>query len=132
VGIVLAAFSPGQIILGLPAIRNPLGIEGLPNAYKPVQALMLILIAVSVASLLQYKGRAQGGDPKSAATTESNTLLLNVVNVHRSVFKAYPLGRAAMCLEKSLEGTIIAWRGMGDSRVASLIVRRSGQASLAT
>jgi hypothetical protein len=29
---------------------------------------------------------------------------LNVVNVHRSVFKAYPLVRAAMCLDKSLEG----------------------------
>jgi len=57
---VLAAFSPGQIILGLPAIRNPLGIEGLPNAYKPVQALMLILIAVSVASLLMRRLYARG------------------------------------------------------------------------
>jgi hypothetical protein len=60
VGMVLAAFSPGQIILGLPAIRNPLGIEGLPNAYKPVQALMLILIAVSVASLLMRRLYARG------------------------------------------------------------------------
>src|SRR5215216_2346960 len=50
VGMVLAAFSPGQIILGLPAIRNPLGIESLPNAYKAVQVLMLILIAAAVAS----------------------------------------------------------------------------------
>src|SRR5215211_6905138 len=60
VAMVLAAFSPGQIILGLPAIRNPLGIEGLPNAYKPVQALMLILIAVSVASLLMRRLYARG------------------------------------------------------------------------
>ena len=60
VGMVLAAFSPGQIILGLSAIRNPLGIEGLPNAYKPVQALMLILIAVSVASLLMRRLYARG------------------------------------------------------------------------
>jgi hypothetical protein len=60
VGMVLAAFSPGRIVLGLPGIRNPLGIEGLPNAYKPVQALMLILIAVSVASLLMRRLYARG------------------------------------------------------------------------
>jgi hypothetical protein len=60
VGAVLAAFSPGQIVLGLPAIRNPLGIEGLPNAYKPVQVLMLILIAVAVASLLMRRLYATG------------------------------------------------------------------------
>ena len=29
---------------------------------------------------------------------------LNVVNVHRNVFKACPLVQAAMCLDKSLEG----------------------------
>src|SRR5215217_9556845 len=29
---------------------------------------------------------------------------LNVVNVHGSVFKAHPHARAAMCLDKSLEG----------------------------
>jgi hypothetical protein len=60
VGMVLAAFSPGQIILGLPSIRNPLGIGGLPNAYKSVQALMLILIAFSVASLLMRRLYARG------------------------------------------------------------------------
>jgi hypothetical protein len=59
-GMVLAAFSPGPIVLGLPGIRNPLGIEGLPNAYKPVQALMLILIAVAVASLLMRRLYARG------------------------------------------------------------------------
>jgi len=57
---VLAAFSPGQIILGLPAIRNPLGIESLPNAYKAVQVLMLILIAGAVASLLVRRLYARG------------------------------------------------------------------------
>jgi hypothetical protein len=36
VGMVLAAFSPGPIVVGLPEIRNQLGIGGLPNAYKPV------------------------------------------------------------------------------------------------
>jgi hypothetical protein len=57
---VMAAFSPGPIVLGLPGIRNPLGIEGLPNAYKPVQALMLILIAISVVSLLLRRVYARG------------------------------------------------------------------------
>jgi hypothetical protein len=60
VAMVLAAFSPGQIVLGLPGIPNPLGIEGLPSAYKPVQALMLILIAVAVASLLMRRLYARG------------------------------------------------------------------------
>jgi hypothetical protein len=60
VGAVLSAFSPGPIVLGLPAIRNPLGIEGLPNAYKPVQAIMLVLIAISVASLLLRRLYARG------------------------------------------------------------------------
>jgi hypothetical protein len=60
VGAVLAAFSPGPIVLGLPGIRNPLGIEGLPNAYKPVQVLMLVLIAISVASLLLRRVYARG------------------------------------------------------------------------
>jgi hypothetical protein len=60
VGMVLAAFSPGRIVLGLPAIRNPLGIEGLPNAYKAVQVLMLVLIAISVASLLMRRVYARG------------------------------------------------------------------------
>ncbi len=60
VGAVLAAFSPGPIAVGLPAIRNPLGIEGLPNAYKQVQVLMLVLIAVAVVSLLVRRLYARG------------------------------------------------------------------------
>jgi hypothetical protein len=56
----LAAFSPGPIVVGLPAIRNPLGIESLPNAYKSVQVLMLVLIAISVASLLLRRVYARG------------------------------------------------------------------------
>jgi hypothetical protein len=60
VGAVLAAFSPGRIVLGLSSIRNPMGIEGLPNAYKPVQALMLVLIGVAAASLLVRRLYARG------------------------------------------------------------------------
>ena len=59
-GAVLAAFSPGPIVLGLPGIRNPLGVESLPNAYKPVQALMLVLLAISVVSLLMRRLYARG------------------------------------------------------------------------
>ena len=55
----MAAFSPG-LPVGLPAIRNPLGIEGLPDAYQPVQALMLALIAVSTTSLLVRRFYATG------------------------------------------------------------------------
>jgi hypothetical protein len=60
VGAVLAAFSPGRIVLGLSSIRNPLGIDSLPNAYKPVQALMLVLIGVAAASLLVLRLYARG------------------------------------------------------------------------
>ncbi len=59
-GMVLAAFSPGRIVVGLPAIRNPLGIEGLPNAYNQLQVLLLILIAVAVGSLLIRRLYARG------------------------------------------------------------------------
>ena len=59
VGSVWIAISPGPIGAGLP-IRNPLGVEGLPNAYAPVQALMFALVGVSVASLLVRRFRARG------------------------------------------------------------------------
>jgi hypothetical protein len=60
VGAVLAAFSPGPIVLDLSSIRNPLGIKGLPNSYVPVQTLMLILIGVAAASLLMRRLHARG------------------------------------------------------------------------
>ena len=60
VGMALAAFSPGPIVVGLPAIHNPLGIEGLPNAYKSVQVLMLVLIGISVVSLVVRRLYARG------------------------------------------------------------------------
>jgi hypothetical protein len=60
VGMALAAFSPGPIVVGLPAIHNPLGIEGLPNAYKSVQVLMLVLIGISVVSLVVRRVHARG------------------------------------------------------------------------
>jgi hypothetical protein len=49
-GALLAAFSPGQI-LQLP-LENPLGIEGLPNAYRAVEAFMYALVVVAASSML--------------------------------------------------------------------------------
>ncbi len=51
VGAVLGAVSPGPII-GFGSIHNPLGIESLPNAHKPLQMLMIVLMAVAAGSLL--------------------------------------------------------------------------------
>jgi cytochrome b subunit of formate dehydrogenase len=56
VGVILAAFSPGPI-LDLP-IRNPLGIEGLPNLYRTVEVFMYILIVVGASSMILRLGRA--------------------------------------------------------------------------
>jgi hypothetical protein len=50
-GTIMAAFSPGPI-LSLESIHNPLGIEGLPNVYQQLQALMFALIFVASASLV--------------------------------------------------------------------------------
>ncbi len=57
---VLAAVSPGRIVVILPYIHNPLGIEGLPNAYKPLQVLMIVLISVAVVSLVMRRLHARG------------------------------------------------------------------------
>jgi hypothetical protein len=49
-GVLSAAFSPG-LILQLP-LQNPLGIEGLPNAYRFVEAFMYTLVVVGAYSML--------------------------------------------------------------------------------
>jgi hypothetical protein len=56
VGVILAAFSPGPI-LELP-IRNPLGIEGFPNVYRPVEVFMYTLVVVGASSMLLRLRRA--------------------------------------------------------------------------
>ena len=83
----MAAFSPGHVVLGLPAIRNPLGIDGLPNAYVPVQALMLILIAISVVSLVVRRLYARGaerlqtkGFTYTAAVATSGAILQYIIS----------------------------------------------------
>jgi cytochrome b subunit of formate dehydrogenase len=50
VGAILAAFSPGPILLT--PIQNPHGIEGLPNVYRMVEAFMYALIVVAAGSML--------------------------------------------------------------------------------
>ncbi len=49
-GVLSAAFSPGPI-LQLP-LQNPLGIEGLPNVYKFVEAFMYSFVVVGACSML--------------------------------------------------------------------------------
>jgi hypothetical protein len=56
---IMAALSPGEIV-GLDPIHNPLGIEGLPNLYELVQALMLTLLLVAATSQLVRLRRARG------------------------------------------------------------------------
>jgi len=59
VGSVVTAFSPGQIG-GLGALRNPLGIEALPNLSDPVEAVVFALTLASAVSLLVRLRRARG------------------------------------------------------------------------
>jgi len=56
---VMAALSPGEIV-GLNPIHNPFGIEGLPNLYELVQALMLTLLLIAASSQLVRLRRARG------------------------------------------------------------------------
>jgi hypothetical protein len=58
VGTIMAAFSPGARF-GL-SVRNPLGIESLPNIYEHLQALMFALIFVASVSLLVRLHHARG------------------------------------------------------------------------
>jgi hypothetical protein len=60
-GVVWVAFSPGMIV-GLGAIRNPFGIEGMPSsAYKPVQSIMLALVCLAAVSTLVLRLRQARG-----------------------------------------------------------------------
>ena len=83
---------------------------------------------------LQLRGGAERRPRRmreqSAATTESNTPPLNGVNVHCSAFKALPLVRAAICLDKSLEGERRAPGGEWGTVSGGVphCVRRSAQA----
>jgi hypothetical protein len=57
---VMAALSPGKIDIGLGSIHNPLGIERLPNVYKPAEGLLLSLILIAGGSQVVRLRRAGG------------------------------------------------------------------------
>jgi len=84
---VLAALSPGEIV-GLEPIHNPFGIEGLPNLYEPVQALMLTLLLVAATSQLVRLRRVRGVEQQqikwfayAAVVASSGAILVYVVPV---------------------------------------------------
>ena len=54
----MVAFSPGPIIIG--PIQNPLGVEGLPTAYRLVEQVMNALLLVGVISPFVRLRRARG------------------------------------------------------------------------
>jgi hypothetical protein len=60
VGALWVALSPG-VIVDLGSIRNPLGIEGLPSGYKPVQTIMPVLLFVGAVSTLGLRLRRTRG-----------------------------------------------------------------------
>jgi hypothetical protein len=47
---ILGALSPGRILSS--TLQNPLGIEGLPNASKAIEAFMYALVVVGASSML--------------------------------------------------------------------------------
>jgi hypothetical protein len=57
---LMAALSPGEIDIGLGPIRNPLGIEGLPNVYKLAEALLLSMVLVAGSAQVLRLRRTRG------------------------------------------------------------------------
>jgi hypothetical protein len=61
VGAISQAFAPGLVLaLEVGGIYNPLGVEGVPNAFKLIQNLLFALIFISAASLFVRRLRASG------------------------------------------------------------------------
>jgi hypothetical protein len=84
---VMAALSPGEIV-GLEPIHNPFGIEGLPNVYELVQALMLTLLLIAASSQLVRLRRARGVEQQqikwfayAAVVASTGSILTYVVPV---------------------------------------------------
>ena len=81
---VLAALSPGRILSS--TLHNPLGIEGLPNASKAVEAFMYALVVVGASSMLmrlRYAERVERQQIKwfayATVVVISGVILKNVV-----------------------------------------------------
>jgi cytochrome b subunit of formate dehydrogenase len=81
---ILAALSPGLILSS--TLNNPLGIEGLPNASKAIEAFMCVLVAVGASSMLarlRHAGRIERQQIKwfayATAVAISGVILKNTV-----------------------------------------------------
>jgi cytochrome b subunit of formate dehydrogenase len=81
---ILTAFSPGRILSS--TLQNPLGIEGLPNASKAVEAFMYALVVVGASSMLarlRHAGRIERQQIKwfayATAVAISGVILKNTV-----------------------------------------------------
>ena len=60
-GVISQPFAPGPVLaLEVGGIYNPLGVEGVPNAFKLLQTLMFTLMFISAASLFVRRLRARG------------------------------------------------------------------------
>jgi hypothetical protein len=85
---VMAALSPGKVDIGLGSLHNPLGIEGLPNVYKPVEALLLSLALVAGGAQVVRLRRTRGVERQqikwfayAIVVTVSGALLRDVIPV---------------------------------------------------
>src|ERR671917_1561264 len=81
---ILAALSPGLILSS--TLNNPLGIEGLPNASKAIEAFMYALVVVGASSMLarlRHAGRIERQQIKwfayATAVAISGVILKNTV-----------------------------------------------------
>jgi len=81
---ILGALSPGRILSS--TLHNPLGIEGLPNASKEVEAFMYALVVVGASSMLmrlRHAGRIERQQIKwfayATVVVISGVILKNVV-----------------------------------------------------
>ena len=97
-GAVLAAFSPGAVLEH--PFENPLGIEGLPNASKAVEAFMYALVVVGASSMLarlRHGGRVERQQIKWFAY--ATTVSISGVVLKNTIFPA-------------LGGTWVWWVGL--------------------
>jgi hypothetical protein len=81
---ILAALSPGLILSS--TLQNPLGIEGLPNASKAIEAFMYALVVVGASSMLarlRHAGRIERQQIKwfayATAVAISGVILKNTI-----------------------------------------------------
>jgi hypothetical protein len=86
-GAILAAISPGAVLQH--PFENPLGIEGLPNVYKPLEALMYALIVVGALSMvarMRQAGRTERQQIKWFAY--ATTVSISGVILKNTIFPA--------------------------------------------